>query len=94
MHNIINRRVAELEDLAEGMNELGLIDLMHENGECVHPVLFPRQVQSIIDGGDVKSLIKLDEENSDSTQAMELLCQYIDHLESETQGTVLSNVDH
>ena len=76
MHNIITRRAAELEDLVEGMNEFGLIDLLHNNKECVKPALFPHAAESIIDKEEVKSLIKLEEEDSIiAIQAVGFLCQ-------------------
>ena len=75
MHNIITRRAAELEDLVEGMNEFGLIDLLHNNTECVKPALFPRASESIIDKEEVKSLIKLEEDSIIAIQAVGFLCQ-------------------
>lgn len=93
MHSVLSRRAAELQDMMAGMNEFGLIDFLKLNKDVVLPVLFPRVEESIIDCEKVKGLIQLEEEEleeveSTVTHIADFLKQYIDGLESQTEGMI------
>lgn len=65
LHSVITRRKSELQDLADGMNEFGLVDFLKKHKDFVHPFLFPRSAASIINKDDLKKIIELEEENPD-----------------------------
>ncbi len=60
LHNVITRRRSELKDLAEGLNEFGLLDLLKKNKDIVLPLLFPIIAASVINKDYVKSIIQLE----------------------------------
>ena len=86
LHSVITRRKSELQDLADGMNEFGLVDFLKKHKESVYPLLFPRSAASIINKGDLKVIIKLEEEDPAGDQLMLLLKEYIDLIDSAAEG--------
>ena len=86
LHSVITRQKSELQDLADGMNEFGLVDFLKKHKESVHPLLFPRSAASIINKGDFKVIITLEEEDPAGDQLMLLLKEYIDLIGSAAEG--------
>lgn len=86
LHSVITRRKSELQDLADGMNEFGLVDLLKKHKDAVYPILFPRSAASTINKDDLKMIIKLEEEDPTADQLMLLLKQYIDIIDAATDG--------
>lgn len=86
LHSVITRRKSELQDLADGMNEVGLVDFLKKHKDLVHPLLFPRSAASIINKDDLKMIIELEEEDPTGDQLMLFLKQYIDLIDGATNG--------
>ena len=86
LHSVVTRRKSELRDLADGMNEFGLIDFLKKHKDIVYPVLFPRSAASTINKEELKSIIKLEEEDPTGDQLILLLQQYIDLIDDATNG--------
>ncbi len=89
LHSVMTRRKSELQDLADGMNEFGLVDFLKKHKDIVHPLLFPRSAASTINKDDLKTIIKLEEEDPTGDQLMLLLKQYIDFIDGATNGKCL-----
>ena len=47
-HNVVTPRRLELKDLAEELNEFGLLDMLKKTKDIVQPLLFPRIAASAI----------------------------------------------
>ena len=89
LHSVITRRKSELQDLADGMNEFGLIDFLKKYKDIVYPLLFPRSAACTINKEDLKMIIKLEDEDPVGNQLMILLKQYIDFIDDRTNGKYL-----
>ena len=77
-----------LQDLADGMNEFGLVDFLKKHKDVVQPQLFPQSTASIINKDDLKRIIEIEEEEEGvhCNQLMLFLKQYIDLIDGTTSG--------
>ena len=89
VHNVIEKRRNELEDLATGMNSLSLVSYLEAHNEMIKFV-FPREAESIIDKEIVKRKICLENSNMQQGEVfVEYLCNFIDDISQEAEGKLL-----
>ena len=92
LHNVITRRRSELKDLAEGLNEFGLLDLLKKNKDIVLPLLFPIIAASVINKDYVKSIIQLEVDEVVGEEIVQSMKQYVDLIDSEKTGKLIVNI--
>ncbi|XP_046846852.1 uncharacterized protein LOC124440504 [Xenia sp. Carnegie-2017] len=83
-----------LQDLADGMNEFGLVDFLKKHKDVIQPQLFPQSTASIINKDDLKRIIEIEEEEEGvhCNQLMLFLKQYIDLIDGTTSGANLKDL--
>lgn len=83
LYNVIEKRTAELDDMAKGMETVKLITFLRQN-ESVCSLLFPRASEKVIDGKTLKQRIKTEKKclEADEEKANAFLLEYIDELQS------------
>lgn len=80
LYNVIEKKRGELDDLAKGLESIGLINYLSKHRQ-IGSLLFPRTAEKTVDAETVKARIK-DEGELDISeqQAKCFLLQYIDEL--------------
>ena len=80
LFNVIEKRRGELDDLAKGMESIGLINYLSKHRQ-IGSLLFPRTAEKTVDVQTVKARIREEGELDTSEQhAKSFLLQYIDEL--------------
>lgn len=80
LYNVIEKRRGELDDLAKGMESIGLINYLSKHRQ-IGSLLFPRTAEKTVDVQTVKARIKEEGElDTSEQQAKSFLLQYIDEL--------------
>jgi hypothetical protein len=90
LYNVIEKRKAELDDLAKGMESISLMSFLKKNVE-VSGLLFPRTVEKVVDVESLKLRIQTEGKLNDSDEKAKMFfMQYIDELQSRNpQGTYM-----
>ena len=89
---IMIRRRSELNDLAAGLNEFGLLDLLKKNRDILQPLLFPRIAASVVNKDDIKSIIQLEDDEVIGEEIVQYMKQYFDLIDSEKSGKLIVNM--
>ena len=92
LHNVVTRRRSELNDLAAGLNEFGLLDLLKKNRDILQPLLFPRIAASVVNKDDIKSIIQLEDDEVIGEEIVQYMKQYVDLIDSEKSGKLIVNM--